>query len=200
VNIGIDVDGVLTDIQGFNRKYAPRFFKRKFNRDVADEVPYDIRDIFQCPENEYFSYWKRYLFQYAIFEPVRKNAKKAVRQLRKDRHNIYIISKRVFTCRDDFMGKLMRFIFRNWLLRNGIRYTEIAFCDNDVPDSKYAACMEKRIDVMVDDEAVNINAIAPIARVICFDTSYNRNCSGENIDRAHNFDEVYTLIKGWAVN
>ena len=84
---------------------------------------------------------------------------------------------------------------RNWLLRNGIRHKEIVFCDNDVPDSKRAACLEKNIDVMIDDEPVNINAIAPIATVICFDASYNRDCEGENMSRAKDFVDVYDLIK-----
>jgi uncharacterized HAD superfamily protein len=196
MNIGIDMDGVLTDIQGFNRRHAPRFFMRKFGRPVADENPYDIRDIFKCPENEYKAYWKKYLLFYAIFEPARKGARALTRKLRADGHTVYVISKRVFTCQDDFVGKLMRSIVRNWLWRNGIHYHEIVFCDNDVPDSKGAACLEKRIDVMIDDEAVNINAIAPIAKVICFDASYNRGCEGKNITRAHNWDEVYTQING----
>lgn len=196
MNIGIDMDGVLTDIQGFNRRHAPHFFKRKFNRTVADESPYDIRDIFKCPEKEYKAYWKKYLFIYAILEPARKGAKVLTRKLRAEDHAVFIISKRVFTCQNNFMGKLMRFIVRNWLWRNGIRYHEIVFCDNDVPDSKRTACLEKHIDVMIDDEAVNINAIAPIAKVICFDASYNRNCSGKNISRAKDFGEVYRLIHG----
>jgi len=89
----------------------------------------------------------------------------------------------------------MRIIVRNWLWRNGIRHNEVVFCDNDVPDSKRTACLEKSIDVMIDDEPVNIEAIAPIANVICFDTSYNRECAGMNILRAHDWDEVYSLIK-----
>ena len=195
MNIGIDVDGVLTDIQEFNLRHAPPFFKRKFNRDVVDESPYDIRDMFQCPENEYMSYWKRHLFFYAIFEPARKRAKEFVQKLHADGHSVFIISKRVLTCRDDFLGKLMRFILRNWLWRNGIRYRGIVFCDNDIPDSKRTVCLDKQIDVMIDDETVNINAIAPIAKVICFDASYNRDCSGENVVRGKDFGEVYRLIK-----
>jgi len=194
MNIGIDIDGVLTDIHGFNRRHAPPFFKRMFNRDVVDDNPYDIRDIFKCTEEEYKAYWKKHLLCYAIFDPARKGAKKIIRKLHKDGHKIYIISKRVFTCRNDFSGKLMRFIVRSWLWRNGIRYDEIVFCDNDVPDSKGTACLDKIIDVMVDDESVNIEAIAPFAKVICYDTSYNRNCEGENISRAKNWDEVAGLI------
>jgi uncharacterized HAD superfamily protein len=142
MNIGIDIDGVLTDIQGFHFKHAPRFFKKKFNRDIVDETPYDIRDIFNCTENEYIAYWKRYLFKYAITEPARKGAKLVTRKLHADGHRIYIITKRVFTCKDTFMGKLMRFIVRNWLWRNGIRYHEIVFCDNDIPNSKSTACRD----------------------------------------------------------
>ena len=194
MNIGIDVDGVLTDIQGFNRKYAPDFFKKKFNRDVVDEKPYDIRDVFKCSEDEYKAYWKKYLLKYVIYEPPRKNAKKVVHKLNSDGHTIYIISKRVFTTQDNFMGKLMRFLFKNWLWRNRIKYHKVVFCDNDIPESKCDACIENKIDIMIDDEAVNINSIAPIAKIICFDTSYNQDCNGENIWRVKDWDEVYELI------
>jgi len=194
MRVGIDLDGVLADIQGFNRRYAPPFFKQRFNRAVADSSPYDIRDIFACPESEYKAYWKKYLLRYAILEPARPGAKNFTRQLCKDGHTVFVISKRVFTCRKDFMGWLMRFLFRIWLWRNGIQCQEIVFCDNDVPDSKHHACLEKHIDVMIDDEPVNIYAIAPIAKVICFDASYNRDCSGANIHRARNWDEAYSLI------
>jgi len=194
LNIGIDVDGVLTDIHSFNLQHAPKFFKKRFNRDVADETPYDIRDIFKCPESEYKAYWKKYLLRYAIFEPARKGAKATVRKLHEDGHKIYIISKRVFTCQDNFLGKLMRFIVRNWLWRNGIKHHEIVFCDNDIADSKKTACLEKRIDIMVDDEPVNIYSVAPIAKVICFATSYNRDCEGVNIVRVQDWEEVYGVI------
>jgi len=196
MNIGIDIDGVLTDIHGFNRKHAPPFFKKNFNRDVVDENPYDIRDIFDCPSDEHVEYWKKHLLAYAVFEPARKGAKKTVRKLIRDGHRVYIISKRAFTCQNDFLGKLMRFLVRSWMWRNGIRYDEIVFCDNDIADSKGTACREKNIDIMVDDEIVNIEAIAPIAKVICFDATYNREYEGENVVRAHNWDEVYEIIKG----
>jgi len=195
MNIGIDLDGVLTDIQGYNLKHAPRFFKKHFNRDVVDKTPYDIRDIFKCSQEERYAYWKKYLFLYVIFEPARKGAKTTIRRLHKDGHKIFIISKRVFTCQDDFMGKLMRFIVRNWLWRNGIKYHEIVFCDNDIEDSKRVACLEKQIDVMIDDEAVNIYAVALITRVICFDTSYNRACEGEGIIRVRDWEEIYKAVR-----
>ena len=195
MNVGIDMDGVLTDIHSFNARHAPRFFKRKFDRDVVDENPYDIRDIFKCSDEEHLKYWKKYLFLYVIFEPARNGAKPLTRRLRDDGHEVFIITKRVFSWQDSFLGKLMRFLIRNWVWRNGIYCKKIIFCDNDIHDSKKTACLENNIDVMIDDEPVNISVIAPVAKVICFNTSYNRDCSGENISRAYDMDEVYNMIK-----
>jgi len=195
MNIGIDVDGVLTDIHSFNLRHAPIFFKSNYNREVVDENQYDIRDIFECAGDEYESYWREHLLKYVTSEPARVGAKEVIRKLRKDGHSIFIISKRVFTYRNDFLGMLMRFIMRNWLWRYKIYHEEIVFCDVEVPDSKRSACLNKKIDVMVDDESVNIEVVAPITNVICYDTSYNRDCEGENIMRARNWDEVYELIK-----
>lgn len=64
------------------------------------------------------------------------------------------------------------------------------FCDNDIGESKKFACVENRIDVMIDDEPININAIASVSKVICFDASYNRECAGKNIMRATSFEEI----------
>ena len=195
MKIGLDIDGVLTDIHGFNFRHAPSYFKRKYDREIANEDPHDIRDIFKCPENEWFAYWKKYLIKYVLVEPARKGAKAFTERLRRDGHEVLIISKRAFTCRQDFMGKAMRAAVRNWLWRNGIQYCELIFCDHEIPDSKRAVCQDKCVGILIDDEPLNIKAVASIARAICFDTSYNKECEGENIYRARDFDEAYDLIQ-----
>ena len=194
MNIGIDIDGVLTDIHSFNRRHAPPFFKRKYGRDVVDENPYDIRDIFGCTDKEWMSYWKKYLLKYALFEPARKGAKAFVDKLREDGHEITIISKRVFAGGRGFLGVIMRTIVRNWLWRNGIWHKDVVFCRHDVSDIKKTVCLEKHVGILIDDEPENILAVAAIAMVICFDTSYNRECEGDNIFRVTNFEEAYCLI------
>jgi len=194
MNIGIDIDGVLTDIQAFHFKHGTPFFKKKFSRDVVDKEHYDVREIFKCSEKEWHAYWKKHLLKYVMFEPARKEAKEIIRKLRNDGHSVFIITKRVFTCQDDFMGNFMRFIVRVWLLLNGIFYKKIVFCDNDVADSKKSACLKNHIDIIIDDEPVNIETVSSITKVICFDTSYNHGCEGENVFRARNWEEIYRLI------
>ena len=195
MNIGIDIDGVLTNIHSFNHRHAPSYFKRKYNLDIVDEDSLDIRDIFQCSKKHFIFYWRKYLFRYVTSEPPRKGAKEFTRRLRKDGHVIFIISKRVFSCRKNPLGILMRKLVRRWLWRNGIRHHKVVFCEASDEDSKKIACIKNNIDIMLEDEVVNINSIASVAKVICYDTSYNRNCEGENIHRVKNFEEAYKLIK-----
>ena len=194
MNIGIDIDGVLTDIHEFNLRHAPPFFKRKYDRDVVDYKPYDIRDIFGCPDKEWMAYWKRYLLKYSTAEPARQGAREFTEKLVSDGHGIYIISKRVFSANRGLIGKTMRILVRRWLRRNGILHKEAIFCVHDDPDIKKNVCLEKNVSVLIDDEPENIFSVAKVAKVICFDTSYNRQCEGENIFRALNFDQAYTII------
>ena len=195
MNIGIDIDGVLTDIHDFNLRHAPPFFKEKYNRDVVDDKPYDIRDIFACPDREWMSYWKRYLLKYATSEPARSGAKAFTEKLVEDGYGIIIISKRVFTAKKwSPLGKVMRVLVKNWLERNGILHDEVVFCVHDDEDSKKDVCLEKNVKVLIDDEPTNIFSVASIAKVFCFDNTYNEDVEGDNIFRVHNFEEAYELI------
>ena len=93
---------------------------------------------------------------------------------------------------------LSRTILKNWLKRRKIPYDGIHYCSEHYPSDKYSGCRRFSTDVMIEDKAENIIALSKEMKGICFDAPYNRNCEGENIYRAHNWDEVYRLIKGMA--
>lgn len=194
MNIGIDIDGVLTDIQGFYSRYVPPFLKQKYGRKVTEESINNSSDFSEFSKAEFRAFWQRYLLKYAISEPARKGASELTYKLRKDGHKIFIISKRVFSTKKNLLGFIMRLIVRKWLSRNNILYDELIFCDNDFPDSKRTVCLEKQIDIMIDDESENIRSISKITKVICYSASYNKECTGKNIIRANNFDEIYDTI------
>ncbi|MCL2046157.1 MAG: hypothetical protein FWG88_07210 [Oscillospiraceae bacterium] len=194
MKIGIDIDGVLTDIHGFHRRHAPEYFMRKYQRMTIDDSLYDVQEMFGCPPKEFRSYWKRHWIRYVINEPARKDAGQIVRKFLDDGHTIYIISKRAYAYQKSIKGRLMRAFVRNWLYRNDINYEEVIFCDHNAPESKRAVCLEKDLDVMIDDDPENISVIAPVAKVICYDAPYNRDCRGENILRAIDWNTVYMLV------
>ena len=50
--IGLDIDGVLTDIHKFQLEKGEKFFKEKFKKDVVNRDAQDINEIFECSEKE----------------------------------------------------------------------------------------------------------------------------------------------------
>jgi len=185
MNIGIDLDGVLTDIRGFYR----------FNRELRNAELSDTRDIFHCSDEQMRRRWKYYLLKYSTIQPARKGAKDLLHKLKKDGHRVLIITKRAYTCRGGVKGRLMRLLVRGWLMRNKILFQRIVFCDSDLPDSKHDACLQHKIDILVDDEPVNIYSVPKTVIPICLDARYNRSCVGENIVRAKGLDETYRIIR-----
>lgn len=48
MNIGLDIDGCLTDIEKFHLKYGVPFFEKKFNKSIVNEYGKSIRQLFDC--------------------------------------------------------------------------------------------------------------------------------------------------------
>jgi uncharacterized HAD superfamily protein len=198
MNIGIDVDGVLSDVLDFQLKIGAAYFKKKYGYDVINPHVYDVKDIFGCTEKERQKFgWERAVWSYMVCYPAIENASRVIRTLRAEGHKIYIITGRVKVTERGFVGWLSRFILTNWLKRRKIPYDEIFFCDehHSVRDKTFG-CEKYGVDVMVEDKPDNIMALSKLIKIVCFDAAYNRDCAGGNIFRARGWNEVYSLVKG----
>ena len=195
MNIGVDVDGVLVELEMYQIENCAKFFKKKYGYDIVDPARFDIMDIFGCTEKERMSFWLRYIWKQIILCPARENAAQVLQKLRRGGHKIYIITGRVFVTKKGFLGWLSRALLKNWLKRRQITYDEIHYCSehHSVRDNTLG-CKKYNIEVMIEDKAENIMALSEITNVICFDASYNRDCKGENIIRARDWDEVEGVI------
>jgi len=196
MNIGVDVDGVLANVAEFQLNYGTPYFKKKYGYSVINPNAFDVKEIFGCSDGERNKFgWDKTFWHYIIRYPATENAAHVLNKLRTDGHRIIIITGRVFVTQQDFKGWLYRFTLKNWLKRRKIPYDDIFYCDeHNAASDKILACQKHSIDVMVEDKAENIIALSKFTKVICFDAPYNRNCEGENISRAHNWDEVYQYI------
>ena len=47
MNIGIDVDGVLVDMESYQMKYGKRYFEDKLGMKKKNPAGYDIEDIYE---------------------------------------------------------------------------------------------------------------------------------------------------------
>lgn len=191
MRIGIDIDGVLTDIEQWQLDVGGKFFSR-FNKSVLNKDGYEITKIFNVSDELDSQFWNEYLYEYVTKEPSRKYASEVIKKLKDDGNEIHIVTARYLTDRNNEDGEKMRKIVVNWLAEQKIDYDEIIFS----PEDKKENCKKYNIDIMIEDKVDNINKISSIIPVICFHAGYNNECKGKNIYRVYNWYDIYNLING----
>lgn len=191
MRIGIDIDGVLTDIEQWQLDYGSEFVFEKYHKGIINSEGYDIEEIFNVDRKAEDEFWEKYLYEYAKNEPARKFASEVINKLKDEGKEIYIITARYLTNRDTAEGKRMREIVKKWLKENKIYYDKIIFS----PEDKVEICQKNNIDVMIEDKVENINNISKTIPVICFNARYNKECNGKNIYRCYSWYDVYNKIK-----
>lgn len=195
LNIGVDVDGVLADIEKYQLKYGKKYFNNVDEKNINYEG-FDIKEIFNCTDSEREKFWVKYIWNYCLKEPARKNASIVLRKLHNEGNKIYIITSRAHVTENNIVGEIFRKMLYTWLDNEKIPYDDITLCaEKNSEIDKYTACQKYDIDVMIDDKYENVMCLQEITKVLCFDAKYNQRCVGDNIIRVHSFNEVYDQIK-----
>lgn len=190
MRIGIDIDGVLTDIEKWQLDYGSKFFS-KYHKQIINYAGYEISEIFGVPNELDAEFRNEYIYEYATKEPARKFASEVIKKLKEEGNEIYIITARYLTDKQTEDGERMRNIVINWLKEQDIIYDKIIFS----PEDKLETCLENNIDVMIEDKVGNIEKIATKLPVICFHAEYNKKCNSTNINRVYSWYGVYDLLK-----
>ena len=194
MNIGIDIDGVLTDIEQWQIDTASKFYYEKHNMTIKNPKGYYSNQLFEM-ENEYDDeFWSTYFKDYSNNVEVRRYASEVIKKLKEDGNTIYIITAR---CGYSYGGKAIltneesNETVRKWLKKNDIYYDKLIFS----PEDKLEICMQNNIDLMIEDKPENINRISTKIPVICFNAGYNEKCNGMNIIRCYSWYDIYAKIK-----
>lgn len=190
MRIGIDVDGVLTDLEGFYRDYVTRY---RFFRGIKDDIninAYMVCDAYHITKKQDTDFFNNDFKEYEDKVKARTFASKIIKKLKSDGHEIYIITNRWKSDQDNEEGQKIRNNVINWLKENDIYYKDIYFTKGD----KTSYCKELNIDLMIEDNPFNIEAISKEIPVICYDAQYNKECIGNNIIRCYSWYDIYDKI------
>ena len=192
MRIGIDIDGVLTDMEQFQLDYGSKFAYENGKEEIVKADGYEIKDIFNISDEEYDIFWDRYFLDYVMNEKPRKFADEITNKLHREGHEIYIITARYFTENDKKKADgTIQEVVSKWLNKNNIYFDEIIFS----PEDKLDICKNNKIELMIEDAPYNVNSLSKYIPVICFNAGYNKDCSGENITRCYSWYDIYTKIK-----
>ena len=192
MNIGIDIDGVLTDLERKTIDYATKLC-------VEENWPINInvneyRDVkaFNWTEEQAEKFWNKYLVKYIIESPVRTFAPEILAKLQEEGNKIYLITARNESgMQPKYHGKMQQ-LTKEWLEKQNIKYEKLIFAADE---EKLQQCLENKVDVMIEDSPKNIKNISSKIKVIKFDCQYNKHVNGQNVITAYSWYHIYRIIK-----
>ena len=193
MRIGIDIDGVLTDVERWQLDYGSKFYYERYQKEIVNFEGYDTNQIFNVDDKLDEEFWREYFKEYSLNVEARKFANEVIDKLKQEGHQIYIITARgsFLSHSADVMSiEENQQIVLNWLKNNHINYDKIIFS----PEDKLDICKENNIDLMIEDKVDNINKISKIIPVICFHAGYNKDCKNSNIIRCYSWYDIYIKI------
>lgn len=193
MRIGIDIDGVLTNIEQYVIDYFTKYCVENNIEYEVGRSNYEFYKSFNISKEIENKFWKTYMQDYATKEKARPFASEIIKKLKEEGHEIYIITARWLTNREDEAGENMRQIVKNWLDENNIVYDKVLF-SKDSNENKSQEIIENKIDLMIEDNPNNINALSKLVPVICYNTEYNKQCNSDKIFRCYSWYDIYNKI------
>ena len=190
MKIGIDIDGVLIDIEKYLFTHGSKFFWDNYKKTIVNPFTYNIYDMFGLDEDAERAFWDKHYYKY-IMEAPRVYAGEVISKLSDAGHKIYIITARSANgLKNGIAEEEMQKLVSVWLEKNNIPYDKLLFVQGD----KTETCVANKIDVMIEDSPSQIENISKALNVICFDARYNQNLQGEKVSRAYSWYDVLSIV------
>lgn len=191
MRIGIDIDGVLSDIERFIVDYGTKYCIENNLQINIKDAEYDEYKFFNWTEEEGIRFWNKYIIYYATKYPAREFASEIIKNLKENGHEIYLITARNdYGVPKEYIGK-MKEIVPKWLKDNNIYYDKIIYTEG----SKLPYCVGNYIELMIEDSPKNIKDVSSKIPVLCYDCGYNKSIEGRNITRVYSWYDIYEKIK-----
>ena len=196
MKIGIDIDGVINNLQMFHLKCGTQFSQTHHLNCETNPRAYELRDMFGWDESNYRKFQREYYKMFFLTSAyVRPFAKETIQHLGKH-HEIYIITARSpsLPLRLGLNDNISVYdISAEWLKNVGISYRQL-IC---TAHSKWDILAQYGIDIMIEDSPIFLGHAASHqhTKAICFDAPYNRAFPGAaTISRIYDWHQTLDLI------
>ncbi len=187
--IGVDIDGCLTEVySGYLKNGAD--YAKTIVKSLVNKNGYDAKEMYNLTNEEFKYFINKRLIDYSINESARLGASNVCNQLISNGFELYIITARFNSDKEDEEGIKMRRIVENWFKDNNIPYTKIIYSSKN----KLDICLENNIEIMIEDNLKTLKEIKEYIPVICFDAPYNRNIDNDNLFRVTTWEEILEYL------
>ena len=192
MNIGIDIDGVLTYLEKAIIDFGTKMsVEEKWPIKINVSKYWEVEAL-EWTQEQADKFWNKYLVEYVVESKPRMFSEEIIEMLKKEENNIYIITARnEYGMPPEYYGKMQE-LTREWLKNQDIKYDKLIFARDS---EKLHQCIENNVEIMIEDSPNNIEDISKKIKVIKFDCQYNKQVNGENIITAYSWYHIYDIIK-----
>ena len=193
MNIGIDTDGVLTDLYGFNYEIGTKVIKQE----LINPSGYNLKEMYGVKKSWELFHGLKCFFEYSKNWPPREKAPEMIRQLKNDGHRLNEITARKFVTMKNPLGWYSKYLLKKWYDKYEMKFDEIILCsEKNAPEEKLKGCIQTGCKVMIEDKPDVAELLAANGiQILLFDAPYNQLVKGENITRVYNWEDVYEELQ-----
>ena len=174
MNIGIDIDGVLTDFSEFRLSRGEELIG-----EIVNEQAYKFKDMFGCFAYKELLFWMHNLDYLKL--PPKEGAKELMINMKSNDDKVFFITKRMH---------LISKLTKNWLDNNDIYFDHIFHTM-----FKLHVIQKYDIDLMIEDSPININYISDYIPVIAMKAIYNQDIKKDNVYFANDLYEAKDIYQ-----
>lgn len=189
--IGVDIDGVLTNVQDYVFEYgSKKLYESGMPLRDINKTEYDSSKIFNWNKKTDNEFWFDMIVEYVSKERPRIFASEVLKKLHKNNKIVLITARK----NEVYEGELIDIEgeTKKWLKANEISYDKLIFAGND----KRPSIQEEKVDVMIEDSPQNIELLKEYTDIIVFDAMYNKEC--KEFIRVNSWYEILYAIKSIA--
>lgn len=187
MRIGIDIDNTITDTLPILKKYCKEYNEKVVKRNlVMHEEGVASYNLYDWTEAENADFCEKYLEKIVLQAEVKTHAREIIAKLKEEGHQIYVISSRAVPVFKTPYETTEKFLKEKEIVYDKLLVGKV---------EKKSSCIENQLDVLLEDEPKYIMQMAEFMPVILFDEIYNKQCTGKNVIRVNDWDEIYEKIQ-----
>lgn len=187
MKIGIDIDGVMLDMQKYILDNIPKYFDKHGIEYTTHPEIYESKEMFEVSAQDYDAFWAENYLKYVQETLPREGLCECLEFLKKNGHEIHIVTARAVAPDEKFPVELIERMTYDWLDKHNLVYDEIVFTAD-----KAGYIRENDIKVMIEDNPRNIEKIVQACDVICYECEYNKDVANkyENVILENNWFSI----------
>jgi len=196
LRIGIDIDGVINDLERFHIDYGSRYCYENNLAATPDPAAYKIRHMYHWEREESLKFSRTYFHHlFLTGQYLRPMAPWVIGTL-SQRHEIYLLTARPISLIEELAlpaGHTTAFITQQWLRQHHIPYNSLIF----TPVDKREAIQKHAIDIIIEDnpEFLELVINQRSLTVFCYHADYNVHIRGENVIRVYSWHHILDQIR-----